>query len=31
MIKVLVVDYTAEVMCDFVCGANEWDIACTGS
>ncbi|CAB5505530.1 proline--tRNA ligase [Bathymodiolus thermophilus thioautotrophic gill symbiont] len=26
----LVVDYTAEVMCDFVCGANEWDYHLTG-
>ncbi len=27
----LVVDYTAEVMCDFVCGANEWDYHLTGA
>jgi prolyl-tRNA synthetase len=27
----LVVDYTADVMCDFVCGANEWDYHLTGA
>lgn len=26
----LVVDYSATVMCDFVCGANEWDKHLTG-
>lgn len=27
----LVVDYSASVMCDFVCGANEWDQHLTGT
>ncbi len=27
----LVVDYSASVMCDFVCGANEWDHHLTGA
>ena len=27
----LIVDYSASVMCDFVCGANEWDQHLTGS
>lgn len=27
----LVVDYSASVMCDFVCGANEWDQHLTGA
>jgi len=26
----LVVDYSASIMCDFVCGANEWDQHLTG-
>ncbi len=26
----LVVDYSASIMCDFVCGANEWDHHLTG-
>ncbi len=26
----LVVDYSASIMCDFVCGANEWDYHLTG-
>ncbi|MEO1939150.1 proline--tRNA ligase [Candidatus Thioglobus sp.] len=27
----LIVDYSASVLCDFVCGANEWDHHLTGS
>ncbi|RUA05723.1 MAG: proline--tRNA ligase [Gammaproteobacteria bacterium] len=27
----LIVDYSAAVMCDFVCGANEWDKHLTGA
>ena len=26
----LIVDYSAEIICDFVCGANEWDYHLTG-
>ena len=27
----LIVDYSASVLCDFVCGANEWDYHLTGA